>query len=240
MPACPTARRSVGTASLAPLRPRVSSPSRCACVVGCYAAVAQFAAATFGSDQPGDGAFDHGPVLSVGGAQVGAFGPVTAGVAQQGVVLVEVEGAAVLGGGAAAPQRAAAAGDAEDHPTVASHCAGDAVRAGDGTGGLVHGEVVGAEPALDSRPQGCGFDDCGVAGVAERSAGLAGAVGVVTEHLEPAGDIGGVVVQQRQTHDSLVVVLTAGLGQFPGGEQPRGRLDGHLALVAVLTPVDGL
>jgi Thermolysin metallopeptidase, catalytic domain len=51
-------------------------------VVGGHASVAQLAAAAFGADQPGDGAFDHGPVLAVVGAQVVTLGPVAARLAR--------------------------------------------------------------------------------------------------------------------------------------------------------------
>jgi hypothetical protein len=37
-----------------------------------------------------------------------------------------------------------------------------------------------------------------------------------------------------------VIVLTSGFGQFPGGEQPGVRLDGHVRLEPVLAAVDGL
>src|SRR5919202_5557206 len=94
-------------------------------VVGGHAAVAQFAAAAFRADQPGDGAFDHGPVLAVGLAQVVPVGPVAAGLAQQRVVLVQVEGPTVGAVGAALPQRAAAAGHAEGDPAAGGDTAGD-------------------------------------------------------------------------------------------------------------------
>jgi SAM-dependent methyltransferase len=60
-------------------------------VVGGHAAVAQAAAAAVRADEPGDGAFDHGPVLAVAGAEVFVGGPLVAGLAQQRVVFVQPE-----------------------------------------------------------------------------------------------------------------------------------------------------
>ena len=57
-------------------------------VVGGGAAVAQLAAAAFRADEPGDGAFDHGPVPAVGGAEMLVGGPVLTGCSQQRVVFV--------------------------------------------------------------------------------------------------------------------------------------------------------
>ena len=64
--------------------------------LGGHAVVAQLAAAALGADEPGDGALDHGPVLPVGGAEVGSLSPVAAALAQERVVGMHVEGAAGL------------------------------------------------------------------------------------------------------------------------------------------------
>src|SRR5215467_4328885 len=93
-------------------------------VVRCDAAVGHSAAASADSDQPGDGSFDHGPVLSVGVAQVGVGGPGSASRAQDRVVGVQVQRPAVSGCGALRPQGAAEAASTEDDMTSRADATG--------------------------------------------------------------------------------------------------------------------
>ena len=81
------------------------------------AAVAQFEAATTAAGDLGDDAFHVGPVLAVLLPQFGCGGPVAAGCAQQVVTLVQADGAAGLGGGAAR-QRAGSRGTAHRKTTL--------------------------------------------------------------------------------------------------------------------------
>src|SRR5205823_1388535 len=123
------------------------------------AAVAELEPASPPGGGLGDGAFHVGPVLAVVLAQGRAGSPVAAGGAQQVVVLVQDEGAAMGVRGAAGPQRAAAAGGAECDVTAGGDAAGDAVRAGDVASLLVSGEVVQGEPALHRGLERLGLDD---------------------------------------------------------------------------------
>ena len=100
-----------------------------------------------------------GPVLAVVLAQRWLGGPVGPGAAQHRVVLVQVEGAPVLGGRAPRAQRAGAAGGAEDDRAPGGDGAGDGGRAGHGAGVLIDGEVTGGEPALDGGLERPGLDD---------------------------------------------------------------------------------
>jgi hypothetical protein len=85
--------------------------------------VAQLAAAAFRSDQPGDGTFDYRAVLPVGMAELGVVDPVSAGLAQQGVAGVQVQGSTGLAGGASLAQRATSAGGSErDGSTWGDSC----------------------------------------------------------------------------------------------------------------------
>src|SRR5207253_3682719 len=93
-----------------------------------------------------DDALDVGPVLAVVLAQGWLGGPVRPGGAQQRVVLVQDQGAAVLVRGAAGAQRAAAAGGAEGHVTAGADGPRNAGRAGDSAGGLIDGEIIKGEP----------------------------------------------------------------------------------------------
>ena len=78
----------------------------------------------------GDGPLDVGPVHHVVLAQPGAGGPVRPGSMQQAVVLVQVQGAAGLGGGALAAERAVPAGDPENGGVLGGQVPGDPGQAG--------------------------------------------------------------------------------------------------------------
>jgi hypothetical protein len=84
-----------------------------------HAAVAELEAATPPGGGLGDGTLDMGPVGHVVLAQLRAGRPGGAGGAQQPVVLVQVHGAALFGGGAPAAQRAVPAGGPEEDGVVA-------------------------------------------------------------------------------------------------------------------------
>ena len=85
----------------------------------------------------------------------------------------------VFRGGAPGAQRAAAAGGAEVDPAGAGDRAGGPRRAGRGPGGVVDGEVAGAEPALDQLPRRLGLDDRGIPGGRDHRAQVPGPVGRV-------------------------------------------------------------
>ena len=63
-------------------------------------------------------------------------------------MFVQVQGAAVFGGGAPLAQRAAPAGRPEDDGVAGGDLPGDPGRAGHGLGGLINGELVPGEAAL--------------------------------------------------------------------------------------------
>ena len=114
-------------------------------VVPGHASVAESPVA---SGQPGDGAFDHGPVLPVGVLETFVGGPLTV-LALQQIMLVELHGAALRGGGAQGPQNACGARLLEHCSAALGEGAGHAGRAGQGACGRVVGEVVDGEPAPD-------------------------------------------------------------------------------------------
>src|SRR4029077_5159668 len=107
-----------------------------------HAAVAELEPASAEGGDLGDGTLDVGPGRHVVLAQLRAGGPGGAGGAQQAVVLVQVQGAAVFGGGAPLAQRAVAAGSPEDDGVLGGDVPGDADRAGHGPCGCVHDEVI--------------------------------------------------------------------------------------------------
>ena len=148
-------------------------------VVRGYAAVAEFDPASSPGRDLGDGAFDVGPVCRVVLAEPGGGGPVCAGGAQQAVVFVQAQGAAVFGGGAPLTQRAAPAGGTEDDMAARGDRPGDAGRAGDQPGLLIDGEVVHGEAVLDGRLDRLGLDHRLVTGAADRITQLTGPVGRV-------------------------------------------------------------
>src|SRR5262245_1090810 len=84
---------------------------------------------------------------------------------------------AVLAGGGPVPQRAGAARGAEGDGPACGDGPGDPGRAGDGPGGLIDGEVVQGEPAVDGRRERPGLDHRGVPGLAQRGTQVPGAVG---------------------------------------------------------------
>src|SRR3954471_2039118 len=100
--------------------------------------------------EPGDGAFDHGPVPAVVGLEV-RLGSARPMFPLERVVGMKVQVAAAVGGGAAGAYRAAAAGRAEVHVPGARDGPGDFVWAGRGAGGLIDGEVIEGEPAGHDR-----------------------------------------------------------------------------------------
>jgi hypothetical protein len=137
-------------------------------------------------DEPGDGSFDHGPVLAVV-VQVLSVAPVGTGGGENLVVFTDPVGFAVDCGGASDPQRAA--------PTLGTErgCSGggdryrDLVGAGDGSGVVVDGEVVSGELIVAETmvaTQRPGFDDCGVFGIFEVGTHRARSVGRIAEDLE--------------------------------------------------------
>ena len=97
------------------LSPAVRRVSQALFLVG--AAVAEFEAAAAAAGDLGDDPFHVGPELAVLLPQFGLGGPVTAGLAQQVVSLVQNDFAAGLGRGAPLTQRAVAAQRTEaGHP----------------------------------------------------------------------------------------------------------------------------
>lgn len=138
-------------------------------------------------DEPGDGAFHRWPPAAVLGLPVLAGGGLVAGGFEQVVPGVDGEVASGLGAGAAVLERASGAEFLE----LGLACAvrlGPAERDGvsGGAGDLallgVDGEVVGGEPARDSRLGRRRLQDRVVALGLEVFAPVAGAVGGVAEH----------------------------------------------------------
>src|SRR5699024_2413501 len=98
--------------------------------------------------EPGDCAFDHWPMPAVGGLEVGVGGAFTVFTLEQ-IVLVQLDGAALLGGGASRPQRAVRTCDSENGFAALGDSLGHPCRAGQRPGNSVVGEVVDGETALD-------------------------------------------------------------------------------------------
>src|SRR5215217_7464109 len=124
------------------------------------AAVAQAAVA---AGEPGDGAFDHGPVLPVQGLEGGVCGAGAVGAGER-VVVAEFQAASGAAGGAAGAERAAAAGGAEADLAAAGDRTGVSGRAGRGPGGFIDGELVDGESARDRRTDRPRLDDRFVSG----------------------------------------------------------------------------
>ena len=221
-------------------------------VVPGHSAVAELEPASPPGGDLGDGALDVGPVCHVVLAQPGAGGPVRAGGAQQAVVLVQVQGAAVFGGGAPLAQRAVPAGGPEDDGVLGGDVPGDPGRAGHGPGGRIDGEVIGGEAALDGGQQRPGLDHRLVPGLGDRGAQVPGAVGriAVPGKLPAAGIVmvavtaaagGGALGRHELRGDRRVGVLgPGGPGQLLIGDDPGLRVGGHVGAVAVPAGLGGL
>ena len=184
--------------------------------------------------EPGDGSFDHGSVGPVGGLErlLGGAGPV---LALQRVVLVKLDGSSGRRRGAAFGEWAAPTGRPEDRVALRRQGAGDPVRAGQGSGGRVVGEVVDGEPAGHGRAGRPGLDDRGPGPFLQGGQHGAGAVGGVTEHLHRPGVLvdGGVGTDQVRPDRGVAVVRPGRLGQAHLGGQPGVRLDHHMGLEPV-------
>jgi hypothetical protein len=124
-----------------------------------HAAIANLAVAT---GQPGDGAFDHWPMSPIFVAPLWVS-CLTAGFPLQRMVWADPDDSSGDAGGAAPTQRAAAARRSERRPALAAELR--VTLAGQVTGAvdIIDSEIVDAEPAWDSRPGRCGFDQIDVA-----------------------------------------------------------------------------
>src|SRR5258707_11542152 len=98
--------------------------------------------------QPGDGPFDHGPVLSVFGQPLRVTSRLP-GSALPGVMGADFEFLALVAARASSPQRAVRTASAEGGKSGAADRAGQPVRAGRGAGGVIDGEIINGEPARD-------------------------------------------------------------------------------------------
>src|SRR4051794_7578726 len=108
-------------------------------------AVAQSSVA---AGQPGDGPFDHGPMLTVFGQPIRVMsGP--PGGAQPRVVGTDPKGFAAAAAGASGAQRASGAGRAESGPSAAADRSGQPVGAGRGAVVMVDAEIIDGEPTRD-------------------------------------------------------------------------------------------
>src|SRR5258705_12352964 len=132
------------------------------------AAVADFAVT---AGQPGDGPFDHGPVLSVFGQPLRVASRLP-GSALPGVMGADFEFLAFAAAGASGAQRAVRTASAEGGKSGAADRAGQPVGAGRGAGGVVDGEVIDVEPARDDPGHRCGLDPIGVAALGQFGAEL--------------------------------------------------------------------
>src|SRR5262249_10224078 len=122
-------------------------------VVAGGADIAELEAPPAAAGDLGDHPFDVGPVCAVVLAQGGLSSPGSAGGPQDRIAGVQVQGPPGFGGGARSAQRGGAAGGAEDDSAAGGDGAGDTGRAGHRAGGLVNGEVIGGEPAVDGGPE---------------------------------------------------------------------------------------
>ena len=197
--------------------------------------------ASVAAGEPGDGAFDHGPVGPVGGLERLVGGPLPV-VALQLVVHVQAHGPSLRGGGAARCERAAAAGGPEGRGPLGRQGAGDPVRAGQGAGRSVVGEVVDGEPARHCRPERPWLEERRPFPLVEGGEHVAGGVGGVTEHLDLAGLLvdGGIGGDQVRPDGGVAVVRPGGLGQPDFGDQPGVRFDHHVGLEPVPVLLAGL
>jgi hypothetical protein len=87
---------------------------------------------------------------------------------------------------------------------------GDVGRAGDGAGGLIDGEVIQGEPAVDGRLERPGLDDRLVPGPGQDSAQVTGAVGRVAVNLSRRR----FAADQFRGDRGIAVVLPGGLRQL--------------------------
>lgn len=192
-------------------------------LVAVHAAVADLAVPA--GDEPGDGAFDHGPVLSVV-VEHDRVAPRGAGVDQLVVVFADVDLASGLGVGASAAERAVGAAPVEVR--VAARCDRDGVpgRAGDSAGMVIDPEVVAGEATLDGGLEGHRLDHRLVASLADLGSCVARAVGGVGVDLEA----GFLAVEER---DAGRAVGDIARGERAVGHQPGVGLNRDVGLVAV-------
>ncbi len=210
-------------------------------------AVAELEAASPPGGDLGDGPLDAGPVRHVVLAQPRAGGPVRTGGAQQAIVLVQVQRAAVLGGGAPLAQRAAAAGSPEDDRVLGGDVPGDPGRAGHGPGGCAGGEVIGGEPARDGGQQRPGLDHRLVPGRRDSGAQVPGAVGRIAVPgrlaaglVWPPVTAGGLGRHELRGDRRIRVPGPGGPGQLLIGDDPGLRVGGHMRPVPVPAGLGGL
>ena len=107
------------------------------------ASVTQFAVA---SGQPGDGAFDHRPVLAVLGQPIRVTGGASGGTLAR-IMGTDPQCLTPAAARATCPQWATRAGRAEDGMPGAGDRSGQSVGAGRGAVVVVDGEIVDGEPA---------------------------------------------------------------------------------------------
>jgi hypothetical protein len=176
-----------------------------------------------------DDALHVGAVLAVVLAEGWLGSPVRPGTTQQRVVLVQVKGAAGSGGRAPLAERAAAAGGAEDD----SAPGGDAGRAGHGASGLIGGEVIGGEPALNSRFKRPGLDHRFVPGLPDRRTQVPGAVRRVAVPLARRTATSSLAGQELASDGSVAVGLARGLRQLLPGDDPGLRAGSDVGPVPV-------
>ena len=100
------------------------------------------------SGEPGEGAFDHGPLLAVDGVEFVGFGLGSCG-GEQVVLGVQADDPSGFGGGAEVPNRTSSAVPCESGGSCWSDGNGDVLGAGHGAGGSVDGEVIESEPAVN-------------------------------------------------------------------------------------------
>jgi uncharacterized protein YkwD len=179
-------------------------------------------------DEPGDGSFDHGPILPVVG-QVVSFAPLGTCLGEELVVVADPEDPASSSGGAAFTDRASVTASGEVGSPGAADGDGDLVGAGDGSGLIIDGEIVSGVLVVAETPvpaQRYRFDHHGVFGIGEVGTHRTGSVSRIAEDLETRR----FVFEERNADGSVTGV---GWGQVTGGDDPSFGFNRDVGLVSV-------
>ena len=161
-------------------------------------------------------------------------------------MFVQVQGAAVFGGGAPLAQRAVPAGGPEDDGVLGGELPGDPGRAGHGPRGRIDGEVIAGEAAGDGGQERPGLDHRPVPGCGDRRAQVPGAVGrIAVPGSWPPARHGDRHRRRRRLprtprRPRRQSSRPGGPGQLLIGDDPGLRVGGHVGAVAVAAGLGGL